>query len=190
MSMLVERYRSTAPASSTYRSEMTVRHAEPGDAPALHRIFQEPQVVYWTVKLPFASLAETRDWVSTVREGNYILVACAGEQVAGVLGLSTMPQMRCRHIAHIGPVAVAEDWQGCGVGSALMRAAIDLADNWLNLVRLDLLVYPDNTGAIALYRKFGFEKEGTRRALAIRAGTFVDADMMARVRLDRVGAAL
>jgi putative acetyltransferase len=61
-------------------------------------------------------------------------------------------------------MGVRDDWQGKGVGSALMRAALDLADNWLGLRRLELNVHADNERAIALYRKFGFEIEGTHRA--------------------------
>ncbi|RME41865.1 MAG: GNAT family N-acetyltransferase, partial [Caldilineae bacterium] len=69
------------------------------------------------------------------------------------------------------------------VGSQLMAAAIDLADNWLNLRRLELTVYTDNEPAIRLYRKFGFEVEGTHRAYAFRDGVYVDTLAMARVRV-------
>jgi L-phenylalanine/L-methionine N-acetyltransferase len=37
-----------------------------------------------------------------------------------------------------------------------MQAAVDLADKWLNLTRLELEVYTDNAPAIRLYKKFGF----------------------------------
>jgi putative acetyltransferase len=79
-------------------------------------------------------------------------------------------------------MAVRDDWQGKGVGTALMAAALDLADNWLNLTRLELRVYVDNSGAVALYEKFGFEVEGTHRRLVFRNGEFVDAYSMARIR--------
>ena len=46
-------------------------------------------------------------------------------------------------------MAVRDDWQGRGVGTALMEAALDLADNWLNLTRIELEVYTDNAAAIA-----------------------------------------
>jgi hypothetical protein len=58
----------------------------------------------------------------------------------------------------------------------------ELADGWLNVFRLEPTVFTDNRAAIALYRKFGFEMEGTHRAYALRAGRYVDAHAMARVR--------
>ena len=61
-------------------------------------------------------------------------------------------------------------------------AAVDLADNWLNYTRLELTVYTDNAAALALYRKFGFEIEGTLKAYAFRDGRFIDAYTMARLR--------
>ena len=79
-------------------------------------------------------------------------------------------------------MAVRDEWQGKGVGTELMRTALDLADNWLNLTRIELTVYTDNAAAVALYEKFGFEIEGTHRRYAFRDGGFVDACSMARIR--------
>lgn len=84
-------------------------------------------------------------------------------------------------MASVG-MAVRDDWQGKGVGSALMQAATELADRWLNLTRLELAVYTDNAPAIHLYEKFGFVREGTLRQYAFRDGVFVDAYAMARLR--------
>ncbi len=53
-----------------------------------------------------------------------------------------------------------DQWQGRGVGRALMEAAVDLADNWLSLTRLELTVFADNAPAIRLYERVGFEVEG------------------------------
>ena len=64
----------------------------------------------------------------------------------------------------------------------MMGVCLDLADNWLNLTRLDLCVYVDNSPAIVLYKKFGFDIEGTHRRFAYRNGEYVDAHVMARLR--------
>jgi putative acetyltransferase len=79
-------------------------------------------------------------------------------------------------------MAVRDDWHGKGVGTALMEAAIDLADNWLNLTRLELIVFVDNTAAIGLYEKLGFTTEGTLVNYAFRDGEYVDCFAMAQVR--------
>jgi putative acetyltransferase len=81
-------------------------------------------------------------------------------------------------------MAVRDDFQGKGIGSALMVSAIELADRWLNLRRLELKVFDDNEPAIALYKKFGFEIEGTLRDFAFRDGRYADVLAMARLRRD------
>ena len=81
-------------------------------------------------------------------------------------------------------MAVDVAYQGQGVGSALLAAIVDLADNWYNLRRLELEVHADNAAGVALYEKFGFEVEGVYRKFAYRDGAFVDALAMARLRAD------
>jgi L-phenylalanine/L-methionine N-acetyltransferase len=87
---------------------------------------------------------------------------------------------RRRHAGELG-MSVRDDWHGRGVGTALLAAALDLADNWINYTRLELTVYTDNAAALALYRKFGFEIEGTLMSYAFRGGRFIDAYTMARI---------
>lgn len=68
-----------------------------------------------------------------------------------------------------------------------MRAGLELADNWLNLTRLELEVYTDNEAGIHLYERFGFEIEGTLRQHAFRDGRYVDSYTMARLRRSESG---
>ena len=161
--------------------EITVRHAKPEDYRALHHIFSGPQAMAGTLQMPFPQAESWRERLAEPPEGLYSLVACVEDKVVGSLGLHTSPtRWRMRHVGSIG-MAVRDDWQGRGVGTALMEAALDLADNWLNLTRIELRVYTDNAAAIALYEKFGFEVEGTHRRLAFRNGEYVDGYSMARV---------
>jgi putative acetyltransferase len=71
---------------------------------------------------------------------------------------------------------------GRGVSTALMEVALDLAENWLNLTRVELTVYVDNAAGVALYKNFGFEVEGAHRRFAFRDGKYVDAYSMARIK--------
>jgi putative acetyltransferase len=163
-------------------ANVSVRHAEPDDAQAIHQILCGPRATAGTLQLPLQSVEGVRKrFFSETREGLYHLVACMDEEVVGHLGLETFTRPRRRHVGGIG-MAVRDDWQGQGVGTALMEAALDLADNWLNLTRIELSVYTDNAAGTALYEKFGFEIEGTHRRYAFRNGDYVDAYSMARIR--------
>jgi L-phenylalanine/L-methionine N-acetyltransferase len=161
---------------------VSVRHAEPDDYEAMHRIMSGPKAAAGTLQLPLQSAEAWRKRLAEPPEGLFLLAACVEGEVVGNLGLETHPDRpRMRHVGSIG-MAVRDDWQGKGVGTALMEAALDLADNWLNLTRIELRVYVDNPAAVALYKRFGFEIEGTHRRLAFRNGGYVDAYSMARIR--------
>lgn len=160
--------------------DITVRKAEPTDAEAIWKCYTAPMVVRNTLQMPYRSLESVRELLTKSGEGDHILVAVIDGEVVGVIGLHTSSRPRVNHKGEIG-MMVRDDWQGKGVGTAMMRAVIDLADKWLNLTRIELTVFTDNEPAIALYRKFGFEIEGAHRKYAFRDGEFVDAYTMARI---------
>ncbi len=158
-----------------------IRRAEPADAEAIHQTFLGPRVIAGTLQLPYPSLEMWRKRLAEVPADDYILVATIAGEVIGSLGLHAASKSpRRRHVGALG-MSVRDDRQRRGVGSALLRAAIELADGWLNYQRLELSVYTDNLAAMRLYRKFGFAIEGTCRAYAFRDGGYVDAYQMARL---------
>jgi ribosomal protein S18 acetylase RimI-like enzyme len=61
-------------------------------------------------------------------------------------------------LADLG-MMVRSGWRGRGVGSALMEACIGWAREH-GAHKLILEVWPHNTAAVTLYRKYGFEQEG------------------------------
>ena len=160
---------------------INVRAREPRDIEAVHEVMSCPGVTRGTMQLPYRSLEGRREQYAQPRLETHSLVAEIDSRVIGVLGLHIESPSRRRHVGSIG-MAVHDDFQGQGVGSALMAAMINLADNWLNLRRIELEVYTDNAPAIRLYEKFGFVTEGTMRDYAFRDGQYVDAYKMARVR--------
>lgn len=161
---------------------LKIRRAEPDDYAAIRDIFSGPKAFAGTLQLPYPSLHDWRQRLAEPGDGTYNLVAVVGDSVVGMLDVHTFPNKpRRRHVGTIG-IGVHDDWQGKGIGTALMRAGVDLADNWLNLRRLELEVYTDNEPAIRLYERFGFEREGTKRQDAFRDGRYVDSYLMARLR--------
>ncbi|MGI8860741.1 MAG: GNAT family N-acetyltransferase [Rubrobacteraceae bacterium] len=156
------------------------RRAEPEDYKAVHRVYASPRAMAETLGLPFSSHEDWREELARLRNDNFSIVASVQDEVVGHLSISVYMNPRTSHSGHFG-IAVRDDWQGRGVGTRLMEACLDLADNWMGLTRLDLRVYADNAPAIALYEKFGFEVEGTHRRFAFRDGEYVDAHVMARL---------
>jgi RimJ/RimL family protein N-acetyltransferase len=73
---------------------------------------------------------------------------------------------------------VALEWRGQGVGRALLDAAVDWARE-AGVRKLELHVFPWNERAIALYERFGFEREGYRKGHYRRGDEDVDAVLMA-----------
>ncbi|MDO1584483.1 GNAT family N-acetyltransferase [Rhizobium oryzicola] len=157
-----------------------IRASCPSDAAAITTLVNLPGFRWGTLRLPYQSIEETsRRWTSgpSATTG---LVAEHDGAIIGEVGLTRL-QGRRSHAGSIG-MGVHDDYTGQGVGTALLAAALDLADNWLNLRRIELTVYTDNDAAIGLYKKFGFKVEGTLRDFAFRDGEYVDAYTMARMR--------
>ena len=118
--------------------------------------------------LVFAAVAEERDGIGTeppvdveTRAASWTLdgtiVAVADGEVIGSIHVAPS-----RHgYGEIG-MAIAREWRGRGVGSALMAAAIEWARARGDLHKLSLGVFAHNSAGIALYEKFGFVVEGRR----------------------------
>lgn len=121
-----------------------------------------------------------QDRLQSIPSNAYAYVAEIDGKVVGNLGVELCVNARRRHVASFG-MGVHDDFQGQGVGRALLSTMIDLCDNWLNVKRIELNVYVDNHAAIALYKKFGFQIEGELVEYAFRHGEYVNAYQMARL---------
>jgi ribosomal protein S18 acetylase RimI-like enzyme len=117
--------------------------------------------------LVFAAVAEERDGIGTeppvdvhARAASWtldgLLVAVAGGEVVGSIHVLSSGH----GYGEVG-MAIAREWRGRGVGSALMAAAIEWA-RAQGLHKLSLGVFAHNAAGLALYRKYGFVEEGRR----------------------------
>ncbi|CAI1134517.1 GNAT family N-acetyltransferase [Serratia ficaria] len=162
-------------------SEIVVRHVETTDAQALQQLYSQPALYRDTLHLPLQSIELWQRRLAEQPPGMHNLVACLDGQLVGQLAVELNQRVRRRHVATFG-LGVDSRYQGQGIGSSLMQAMIDICDSWAAIERIELTVFTDNQAAIALYRKFGFEIEGTSRRYAMRDGVLVDAYHMARFR--------
>ena len=160
---------------------LKIRRAEADDCTAVAEMFTSEKVYSGTLQVPYPSREYWRRRLTENADSVYTLVGVVDDRLVGMVSVVTFPtRPRRRHVGVIA-ICVHGDWQGKGVGAALMRAILDLADNWLNLTRLELEVYADNEAAIRLYERFGFEVEGTLRQHAFRDGVYVDSKVMGRL---------
>jgi RimJ/RimL family protein N-acetyltransferase len=115
----------------------------------------------------FATVAEERDGIATEPPVDVDARAASWTLEGTLVAVADTELVGSVHVAvsrfgfgEIG-MAVAREWRGRGVGSALLTAAIEWSRGQ-GLHKLSLQVFPHNVAAIALYRKFGFVEEGHR----------------------------
>jgi putative acetyltransferase len=160
---------------------LLIRARESGDWREFAELLQLPKVRWGTLRLPFASKEQYRKWLESPPETMTGIVAELDGRIVGCADV-TRDKGRRSHVGVVG-ISVHDDFHGRGIGSAMMAALIEVADDWLDLKRLELKVHVDNAPAIRLYRKFGFEVEGTLRANSFRGGAYVDSHIMARLKV-------
>ena len=162
--------------------ELVVRGVREDDLEAVHEILMSPHVIAGSMRVPMSPQSSTRDRL-TPPPGVYQLVAEAESEIAGFAEPITYPdEPRQRHSGEINMVATHAGRLRQGVGRALVEAILDLADNWLNLSRVGLIVFDGNAPARRLYEGYGFTHEGTMPRFGFRDGSWMDAHMMGRLR--------
>jgi putative acetyltransferase len=163
-----------------------IRPIDIGDGKGINKLRRMPGVFENILGIPSERVKRNEDFIINMDSNHHQFVAVtkdkSGEDsIIGTAGLVVNANHRTRHSGGIG-IMIHKDYQNMGVGTALMQAIIDIADNWLMLIRVELSVFEDNERAIHLYEKFGFEKEGLKRFAGIRKGKYENEYLMARIK--------
>lgn len=161
-----------------------IRPIEIKDAKDIHELRRMVGVFENILGIPSEQLKKSENFISNIDNNQHHFVAITKldngkEMVIGSAGLTAF-QNRRRHSGAMA-IMVHRDYQSKGVGRALMKEVINMADNWLMLVRIELTVFEDNERAIHLYEKFGFRIEGTKLLATIKNGKYIDEIMMGRI---------
>jgi RimJ/RimL family protein N-acetyltransferase len=108
-----------------------------------------------------------------------ILLADNGGNLAGYIAALGGAYRRNRHSAHV-VIGILQAFVGQGVGTQLFATL----EQWARahaIHRLELTVMAHNERGLALYKKMGFEVEGTKRHSLLVDGAYVDEYYMARL---------
>lgn len=159
---------------------LLIRARTPADAEGIALLHNLPGYRYGTLRTPHHSIEEIRSGIENQPTNVVALIAILDGTVVGDIGLTRYTNRRA-HAASFG-MGVHDDYTGRSIGRCLLGEILEIADEWLDIRRIELTVYTDNVAAIGLYQRFGFQREGLARDFAFRAGTYVDAFAMARLR--------
>jgi len=162
------------------KAAINVRSVEARDLEEIAAIYAHEAVIANTAQVPYRTAQFWRDFYRNRDPDGLELAAIVDDRAVGHLGLIGNRLARRKHVASFG-IAVHPDFQGRGVGSTLMGEMLHQADNWLNLIRIELAVASDNLAAIALYEKHGFVFEGQTRFDIFTRGGYGHTNHMARL---------
>lgn len=156
-----------------------IREREPGDLPALFEVFSQPRCREAMSGPDFASRESLGAWLDAAALHGVTLVGLDADRAVAFGGLYRGAAER-RHVGWLS-LFVHDDHQRRGLGTALMRRLIGIAESQWRLHRLELVVVCGNVAAIAFYRGLGFEIEGRHIGFARRDDMYVDVYTMARL---------
>ncbi|HEX9134767.1 MAG TPA: GNAT family protein [Ktedonobacteraceae bacterium] len=112
-------------------------------------------------------------------ENQTIFVAEHDDQLVGYLASIGGESKRNRHSVYI-IIGILQAFSGQGIGTKLFHRLEEWAHQQ-HIHRLELTVMAHNNAGIALYKKQGFEIEGTKRHSLLVNGQFVDEYYMAKL---------
>ena len=124
-----------------------------------------------------------RDYLESILRSDkqLYLVAVDGREIVGTAVFSSFTKARLSHRAEIS-LSVRKALWGKHIGTRFMEHILAFAENTAKTEIISLEVRSDNQRAIALYKRFGFEKIGTFDGFMKINGVDISCDIM-RLRL-------
>ncbi|HEY7797652.1 MAG TPA: GNAT family N-acetyltransferase [Hyphomonadaceae bacterium] len=156
-----------------------LRPARPGDIEAVYAIYMHASVIPWLAHDPM-DLDAFRAVFAKLLAGENFFVEERDGVVAGFYRI-TRYEGRASHVAELGTFAVHPDWQGRGLAREMIAEAVATLKA-AGVIRLQLLVEPENGRAIAFYARMGFHQESIQRRAYRRSSEATEIDDIVMVR--------
>jgi RimJ/RimL family protein N-acetyltransferase len=146
------------------------------DAPAVHRICQDPEIQRWTqVPVPYEP-AHAVGFVTAGDRGAFAVVDRATGAVAGAMTVFRVVD----RVAAVGYWTAAE-FRGAGRTAEALRLLTDWCFTEHGCARVELVADVRNAGSRGVARRAGFVEEGVLRSRMTHRGERIDVVMCARL---------
>lgn len=166
------------PASA---QDVLIRGLRRRDTAALTDLMSGPQVIHGLSVLPCVSEFEIDRLIQPMDNRHWMIAEVDGIAVGFVY--LEWGKGRWRRIATL-VMGIDDRYAGKKIGKTLVTTALDIGFTFIDLHKIELVVYVDNKHAIRLYESCGFIHEGTKRGNAIRKGEHIDAHVMSILKVD------
>ena len=164
---------------------MQIREVQIEDAPLVSKMFQKLDTETRFMLLEPGERSTETESHKTFIEGilespnRIMLVVEIDGEIVGFASANGGRWQRIKHSMHL-VIGIAEAYWRRGIGTHLMQE-IEKRAKRLGIHRLDLTVMEHNQAARRLYRKIGFQEEGTKRDALKINGRYVNEIMMSKL---------
>lgn len=117
--------------------------------------------------------------IQNANENGFLKVAEIDNTLVGYISAQRENLKRTKHCAYI-VVGILKNYHNQKIGSTLFELLLDWAKT-NHIKRLELTVLCENESAIHVYKKYGFEIEGTRYNSTLLDGEYKDEYYMAKI---------
>lgn len=157
-------------------TDITVRALEPGDWPAVRRIYAEG---INTGIATFETIVPTRATLDANWLPDHRWVAEQDGEIVGWTALTPVSSRDCYSGVAESSIYVADGHRGKGIGKALIRQQVLAADE-AGLWTLQTAIFTENRASIALHHQAGYRTVGIRDRIAQRDGVWHDTVLIER----------
>lgn len=167
------------------KDQLFIREANVEDAEPLTNLIlqveRESEFMLFEADERKITAEQQRNRIEQMKEQNNstMLVAEVKGKLVGYLFAIGGRARRNQHTAYL-VIGILQEYRGKGIGTQLFTTL----ERWAKeqrLHRLELTVVATNETAIALYKKMGFQIEGTKKDSLLINGEFVDEYYMAKL---------
>ncbi|MDM5188198.1 GNAT family protein [Bacillus sp. DX4.1] len=109
-----------------------------------------------------------------------ILLATIDDEIVSIASITSNGKARTKHVGTLG-IVIEEKHCGFGLGKILMNELIEWAQANGTTKKITLVTREDNTRAIELYKKVGFEEEGLLKEDTYINGIFYSTLIMSLI---------